>query len=227
MRPLSPAQGAARPVVGQTRVRKTDVHHGELTTCGPCFDGVGRAPRSRNYDTRDASRDHRRIERSDARFDALIPPGTAIEKVAEGIDWAEGPQWDSRNDVLLFSDVPRNGVFSVRPGGVVTLLFHPSGYTKEQEFAGREPGSNGLAFDPEGRLVICQHGDRRIVRRETDGRFTVLADRYQGKRLNSPNDLVFRSNGDLYFTDPPFGLPEAFQRSRERASVSRRLSIDA
>jgi gluconolactonase len=151
-----------------------------------------------------------RIERLDKRFDALIPPGTAIEKIADGIDWAEGPLWDSRNAMLLFSDIPRNGIFSVRPGSPVTLVLHPSGYTKEQEFAGREPGSNGLTFDAQGRLVICQHGDRRVVRREENGTFTVLADRYQGKRLNSPNDLVFRSNGDLYFTDPPYGLPGVF-----------------
>ncbi|MGH7427371.1 MAG: SMP-30/gluconolactonase/LRE family protein, partial [Candidatus Methylomirabilaceae bacterium] len=71
-------------------------------------------------------------------------------------------------------------------------------------------GSNGLTLDANGKLVLCQHGDRRIARLDTDGRFTVLADRYQGKRINSPNDLVFKSNGDLYFTDPPFGLPQTF-----------------
>jgi gluconolactonase len=151
-----------------------------------------------------------RIERLDPRLDALIPPGTEIETVASGIAWAEGPLWDAARGALLFSDVPRNGVYRVRPGGGVTLVFAPSGYTGAPPFLGREPGSNGLAFDSAGRLVLCQHGDRRIARREPDGRFTVLADRFERRRLNSPNDLAFRSNGDLYFTDPPFGLPGGF-----------------
>jgi gluconolactonase len=133
-----------------------------------------------------------------------------LEKVADGADWAEGPLWDPRESVLLFSDVPRNGIFRLRPGEGVTLFLDRSGYTGSAPFSGREPGSNGLVFDREGRLVMCQHGDRRIARREKDGRVTVLADRYQGRRLNSPNDLVYRSNGDLYFTDPPFGLPGSF-----------------
>ena len=90
------------------------------------------------------------------------------------------------------------------------LYLQPSGYTGAAPFTGREPGSNGLAFDAQGRLVLAEHGDRRIARLEPDGRKTTLADRYEGKRLNSPNDLVFASNGDLYFTDPPFGLPRAF-----------------
>jgi gluconolactonase len=150
------------------------------------------------------------IERLHPRFDALIPPGTAIEKVAEGFAWAEGPLWDAATRSLLFSDVPRNGIFRWTPGGGVTLAIEASGYSGQAEFTGREPGSNGLAFDAGGRLVLCQHGNRRIARREPDGRYTVLADRYQGKRLNSPNDLVFRSNGDLYFTDPPYGLPGIF-----------------
>jgi gluconolactonase len=151
-----------------------------------------------------------RIERLDPRFDTLVPPGAVLEKVADGIEWAEGPVWDARGGTLLFSDVPRNGVFRWTPGAGVSEYLRPSGYSGEKPFAGREPGSNGLAFDRDGRLVRCQHGDRRIVRRESDGRLTVLADRYDGKRLNSPNDLVFRANGDLYFTDPPFGLPETF-----------------
>ena len=151
-----------------------------------------------------------RIERLDPRFDALVPPRAVLEKVAYGAVWTEGPLWDARAGALLFSDVPRNGVFRWKEGNGVTAFFSPSGYTGTAAFTGAEPGSNGLAFDGEGRLVLCQHGDRRIVRREQDGRFTVLADRFEGKRLNSPNDLVFRSNGDLYFTDPPFGLPGAF-----------------
>ncbi len=151
-----------------------------------------------------------RIERRDPRFDALVPPGAVLEKVADGMDWTEGPLWDSRDGSLLFSDVPRNSVLRWKEATGVTPFLRESGYTGGDPFKGREPGSNGLAFDREGRLVLCQHGNRRIVRREKDGRFTVLADRYDGKRLNSPNDLVFRSTGDLYFTDPPFGLAGAF-----------------
>jgi gluconolactonase len=151
-----------------------------------------------------------RIERLDPRLDALIFRGAVLEKVADGIAWAEGPLWDPRDGSLLFSDVPRNGIFRWKPGAGVTQFLRQSGYTGTAPFSGPEPGSNGLAFDREGRLVMCQHGDRRIVRREPDGRFTVLADRFEGKRLNSPNDLVYRSNGDLYFTDPPFGLPGTF-----------------
>ncbi|MGQ0656671.1 MAG: SMP-30/gluconolactonase/LRE family protein [Chromatiales bacterium] len=150
------------------------------------------------------------IERLDPRFDALIPRDAQLELAAGGIEWAEGPVWDSVDGSLLFSDVPRNGVFRWKPGAGVTQFLERSGYTGNAPFTGREPGSNGLVFDRDSRLTICQHGNRRIVRRESDGTITVLADRYEGKRLNSPNDLVFRSNGDLYFSDPPFGLPQSF-----------------
>jgi gluconolactonase len=118
--------------------------------------------------------------------------------------------WDRRAGHLLGSDIPKNAVYRWAPGSGVSLFLTPSGYTGVAPFAGREPGSNGLAFDPRGRLVLAEHGDRRIARLEPDGRKTTLVDRYQGRRLNSPNDLVFTSNGDLYFTDPPFGLPKAF-----------------
>jgi gluconolactonase len=152
-----------------------------------------------------------RIERLDPRFDALIPPAAVLEKVADGIDWAEGPLWNAGDESLLFSDVPRNGIFRWKEGAGIVPFLRESGYTGKERFQGREPGSNGLVFDREGRLVRCQHGNRRIVRREVNGQDTVLADRYDGKRLNSPNDLVFKSNGDLYFTDPPFGLPGTFE----------------
>jgi gluconolactonase len=107
--------------------------------------------------------------------------------------------------VLLFSDVPENTVFQWKEGAGVTQFLKPSGYTGSTPRGG-EPGSNGLLRDRMGRLVLCQHGDRRVARLELDGRFTTLADRYEGKRLNSPNDGAFKSNGDLYFTDPPYGL---------------------
>ena len=151
-----------------------------------------------------------RIVRLDPRFDRLVQPGAALERLADGFAWVEGPVWDLRGQSLLFSDIPNNSIFKWQEGAGVTLFLKPSGYTGSAPFEGREPGSNGLAFDSAGRLVFCAHGDRSIVRLEADGRRTTLVDRYQGKRLNSPNDLVFISSGDLYFTDPPFGLPRAF-----------------
>ena len=151
-----------------------------------------------------------RISRLDPRLDRLVPPDAALEKLADGFKWVEGPVWNRKENYLLFSDIPNNSVFKWQEGGGVSLFLKPSGYSGSAPFAGKEPGSNGLTFDSSGRLVLAEHGDRRIARLENDGRKTILADRYAGKRLNSPNDLVFKSNGDLYFTDPPFGLPQAF-----------------
>ncbi|HEX4129172.1 MAG TPA: SMP-30/gluconolactonase/LRE family protein [Pirellulales bacterium] len=149
------------------------------------------------------------IDRIDARFDSLIPPNAKLEKLADGFEWSEGPVWVKQGGYLLFSDIPRNSVMQWKPGEMAaTLFFKPSGYTGGAPFTGEEPGSNGLLIDSQGRLVLCQHGDRRVARREPDGSFTTLADRYRGKRLNSPNDGAFKSNGDLYFTDPPYGLPQ-------------------
>jgi len=159
---------------------------------------------------KNASANHGKILRLDPRFDKLVPKNAVLEKLADGIAWAEGPVWNREGKFLLFSDVPNNAIFKWQEGNGVTQFLKPSGYTGKVPFTGREPGSNGLAYDTRGRLVMCQHGDRRIIRLEKDGTKTTLADRYQGKRLNSPNDLVFKSNGDLYFTDPPFGLPKSF-----------------
>lgn len=146
------------------------------------------------------------IERSDPGIDRLIPQGAVIEKLAEGFDWSEGPVWDRRDGFLVFSDVPMNTVFKWKEGDTTASVFlKPSGYTGTDPRGG-EPGSNGLLRDAEGRLVLCQHGDRRVARLEKDGKFTTLADRFEGKRFNSPNDGVYKSNGDLYFTDPPYGL---------------------
>lgn len=151
------------------------------------------------------------IERLDPRFDGLVPRDAIVEELATGLEWAEGPLWDRADGSLLFSDVPRNVIQRWTPGAGVTTVLERSGYTGDAPFAGPEPGSNGLTWDRDGRLVFCQHGNRRVVRRETDGRLSVLADRFEGRRFNSPNDLVYRSNGDLYFTDPPYGLPGTFQ----------------
>ncbi|MEW6323140.1 MAG: SMP-30/gluconolactonase/LRE family protein [Acidobacteriota bacterium] len=150
------------------------------------------------------------IERLDPRLDAVLDAAARIERLADGFEWVEGPLWDAANGRLLFSDVPRNEVLAWDAAHGARTFLARSGYTGTAPFAGREPGSNGLAWDAQGRLVLCQHGDRRIARLDADGRLTVLADRYQGQRLNSPNDLVVRANGDIYFTDPPFGLPGTY-----------------
>jgi gluconolactonase len=150
------------------------------------------------------------IVRLDPRFDQLVPKDAKLEVIAEDIIWAEGPVWDKIGGFLLFSDVPRNSAFKWSAKEGKTLFLKPSGYTGSAPFTGREPGSNGLTFDSEHRLTMCQHGDRRVSRLEKDGKFTPLAERYGGKRFNSPNDLVFKSSGDLYFTDPPYGLPKTF-----------------
>jgi len=146
-----------------------------------------------------------KIERLDPKLDAIVPPDARVERVAEGFDWSEGTVWDAPGSRLLFSDVPRNVVHEWRRGKGIGDFLKPSGYTGSKPRGG-EPGSNGLTFDHEGRLVLCQHGDRRIARLEKDGSFATIADRYEGKRFNSPNDGVFKSNGDYYFTDPPYGL---------------------
>jgi gluconolactonase len=150
------------------------------------------------------------IERKDPRFDQLVPKEAAIEKLAEGFEWAEGPVWVRQGGYLLFSDIPNNRVVKWQEGHGVSDFLKPSGYTGKTPRKG-EPGSNGLVLDPKGRLVLCEHGDRRVTRIEADGKTkTVLADNYKGKRFNSPNDLVFKSNGDLYFTDPPYGLEKGW-----------------
>lgn len=150
-----------------------------------------------------------KIVRLDPAFDKLVPPDAKVEKLAEGYNWVEGPVWNRRENYLLFSDIPSNSIYKWKEGEGASLFLKPSGYTGKEPFQGKEPGTNGLTYDSEGRLVACEHGDRRVSRLEADGKTkTTLADRYQGKRLNSPNDLTYRSNGDLYFTDPIYGLPK-------------------
>jgi gluconolactonase len=153
-----------------------------------------------------AQQPERKLISLDPGFAQLIDPAAKIEVLAGDFKWSEGPAWDKKNNRVLFSDIPNNRVCSWSEKEGLKDFLKPSGYTGTAPFTGREPGSNGLAFDKHGVLHLCQHGDRRISKL-VDGKFVTLADKYEGKRLNSPNDLVFHSNGDLYFTDPPYGLP--------------------
>jgi gluconolactonase len=146
------------------------------------------------------------VVRADPRLDALIPAGAKIEVLASGFEWSEGPVWVSEGKgYLLFSDVPRNTVYKWSEEGGLSVFLKPSGYTGIGEYSD-EPGSNGLTLDRQGFLVSCEHGDRRVSRMVWGGGKTTIADRYQGKRFNSPNDAVVKSDGTLYFTDPPYGL---------------------
>jgi gluconolactonase len=150
-----------------------------------------------------------RIVRRDATLDAIVPPDARIEKLAEGFQFTEGPVW-APDGYLLFSDPNNNTIYRWSEDDGVSVYRAKSGYAGLNIGDYHQPGSNGLAIDGESRVTINQHGNRRVVRVERTGAVTVLADRYQGKRLNSPNDLVYRSDGSLYFTDPPFGLPKVF-----------------
>lgn len=147
------------------------------------------------------------IERRDPALDEILAPGTPVETLCRGFDWAEGPVWDEKEQRLLFSDVPRNTIYQWREGDAeATVFMQPSGYTGIARH-GREPGSNGLAFDAKGVLYFCEHGDRRVSYLPAGGGKRTLADQFEGKRFNSPNDLAIAANGDVYFTDPPYGLP--------------------
>ncbi|MBX3448863.1 MAG: SMP-30/gluconolactonase/LRE family protein [Planctomycetaceae bacterium] len=155
------------------------------------------------------------IVRLDPAFDKLIGPDAVIEVLGSGFEWSEGPVWvpEGQSGYLLFSDIPRNSVMRWDYGKGVSLFLKPSGYTGAVEY-GNEPGCNGLMLDPQGQLVSCEHGDRRVSILTKNGGKRTLVDNYQGKRLNSPNDGCFKSNGDLYFTDPPYGLPGNFDDPR-------------
>ena len=148
------------------------------------------------------------IERLDPAFDKLVAPGATIEKLAEGFRWSEGPTWYDGG--VVFSDVLANTAYRWKPGasvGKVTgadIFLRPSGLWKATP-GFREPGSNGLARDSQGRLLLAQHGERQIARFDR-GVFTTIADRFEGKWFNSPNDLAVRKSGEIYFTDPPYGL---------------------
>jgi gluconolactonase len=150
------------------------------------------------------------VQKLDSALDQIVSAKTVAEKVAGGFDkWTEGPVW-TRDDSLLFSEIPANNMVRWVPGKGASVFIHPSGYMGSAPYGGPEPGSNGLTLDPDGRVTVAGHGRRNVWRLESvdpKAQITVLADSYQGKKLNSPNDLVYKSDGSLYFTDPPYGLP--------------------
>lgn len=159
------------------------------------------------------------VIKADPALDTIVPTNVKIEKLAGGFTFTEGPVWVS-DGYLLFSDPNENTIYRWTPDGQVSVFKTKSGYAGIDVGEYGQPGSNGLTLDLEGRLTINEHGNRRVTRLEKNGVLTVLADQYEGKRLNSPNDLVYRSDGALYFTDPPFGLPKFFEDPRKELPFS-------
>jgi len=167
------------------------------------------------------AQDSGEVLRTSAEVDQIVPPSAKIEKLADGFGFIEGPIW-VHSGYLLFSDIPRNVILKRKPDGKVSIFLRKSGFAGQivrpiprvipmDHLTDYLIGSNGLTLDHEGRLIICEHGNRRVERLERDGRRTILADRFEGKRLNSPNDIVVKSDGSVYFTDPPYGLPKMDQ----------------
>lgn len=168
------------------------------------------------------------VVRKDPAINEIVGPNPKVFKLAEGFQFTEGPIWVNRNGgYLLFSDPNANTIYKYIPDqeGKLEVFRNPSGYSGTDVAEYGQPGSNGLTLDPMGRLTINQHGNHRVVRDESDGRQTVLADTFDGKRLNSPNDLVYRSDGTLFFTDPPFGFPKFFNDARKQLTFSGVYSI--
>jgi gluconolactonase len=160
------------------------------------------------------------VTRLDARLDAIVPANAKLYKLADGFEFTEGPVWSRPEGVLYFSDPNHNTIYTYSDTVGLSVFREHSGYDGADIAEYGQPGSNGLTIDREGRLTINEHGRHRVTRLEADGRLTVLADRYRGKRLNSPNDLVVRSDGSVYFTDPPFGLPKFFDDPRKELPYS-------
>ena len=159
------------------------------------------------------------VVKRDPGLEAIVPANAKIEKIAGGFQFTEGPVWHP-DGYLLFSDPNNNVIYRWAPEGQVSVYRTKSGYKGVDIGEYHQPGSNGLTIDRDGRLTINEHGNRRVTRLEKNGVLTVLADRYEGKRLNSPNDLVYRSDGALYFTDPPFGLPKVYDDPRKELPFS-------
>ncbi|MFC7524604.1 SMP-30/gluconolactonase/LRE family protein [Parapedobacter sp. GCM10030251] len=152
------------------------------------------------------------IERLDPALDAIVDTNAKAEIIAEGFEWSEGPLWVEDEQMLLFSDVPANTIYKWTEEDGAEVYLQPSGYTGTEPTKSKEPGSNGLLLDPEGNLVLCQHGNRQLAKMDAPlhqpkATFVTLAERYDGKRFNSPNDAIYSRTGELFFTDPPYGLP--------------------
>jgi gluconolactonase len=150
-----------------------------------------------------------KVDRMNAKLDAIVPADAKLERMASGFTWVEGPIWIPAG-YLLFAEISSNSIRKLTPDGTVSIFLQPSGYTGTAPYGGKEPGSNGMTLDRSGRLTVAGHAHRDVWRLESldpKGQVTVLADSYEGKKLNSPNDLVYKSDGSLYFTDPPYGLP--------------------
>ncbi|MEP7377442.1 MAG: SMP-30/gluconolactonase/LRE family protein [Chitinophagaceae bacterium] len=151
------------------------------------------------------------IERLDSALNNIISPNASPEIIAEGFDWSEGPLWIEKHNMLLFSDVPANTIYKWTEENGKEVYLKPSGFGGDTTQS-KEPGSNGLLLDPDGNLVLCQHGNRQMARMDApldkpEPKYITLADKYKGKRFSSPNDAVYNSAGELFFTDPPYGLP--------------------
>jgi gluconolactonase len=148
-----------------------------------------------------------KVDRLDPAVARIIPKDARLERIADGFKWVEGPVWV--RDSLFFAEIPSNSIRRWMPGAGASIFIQPSGYEGTVPYGGPEPGSNGMTLDAQGRLTVAGHARRNIYRLESldpKGPITVLADSYEGKDLNSPNDLVYKSDGSLYFTDPPYGL---------------------
>ncbi len=155
------------------------------------------------------------IKQLDPGIDELVAPDAVLEILAEGHEWTEGPVWVPALQSVLYSDIPRNAIYCWKKGEKASVWLKPSGYTGSTPREG-EGGSNGLVVNGKGQLILAQHGDRRIAQLEApwdapEAHFKTLADKFEGKRFNSPNDLAMKSNGDIYFTDPPYGLEKGME----------------
>jgi gluconolactonase len=149
------------------------------------------------------------VDRLDSSIDTIVPANATMERVATGFTWVEGPIWIPAG-YLLFAEITSNSIRKLTPDGTVSIFMQPSGYKGTAPYGGKEPGSNGMTLDRRGRLTVAGHAHRDVWRLESldpKAQVTVLADSFDGKKLNSPNDLVYKSDGSLYFTDPPYGLP--------------------
>jgi gluconolactonase len=163
------------------------------------------------------------IERLDPKLDLLIPKNASLEILASGFSWAEGPVWVPHLNGVIFTDVPQNTAYLWTEKDGLSVFLKPSGMTNHAPHSANQ-GANGLALNAQGDLILCQHGDRRIARLKKWGfeqaEFETLVDHYKGKWLNSPNDLVFTTNGDLFFTDPPYGLKKQDRDSLKELSFN-------